>query len=169
MNLSLSYKNLIMFSSLIFWIFSFNSLIRGSPLTALVVRNIGPSPTNSLDDILAQVTNYKSRILWIRRVCIIKHYWKYVNQLSESLAKDKIRAPSNNTRCPKKKWDLLLVTVAVNPTFFWDTLLYCLSVHPYVIKTFHQPYKISESHQWSSTVSSIDFLINQFSHQSTFS
>ena len=26
------------------------------------------------------------------------------------------------TRCPKKKWDLLLVIVAVNPTFFWDTL-----------------------------------------------
>ena len=31
---------------------------------------------------------------------------------------------SNSTRCPKKKWDLLLVIVAVNPTFFWDTLYF---------------------------------------------
>ena len=26
------------------------------------------------------------------------------------------------TRCPKKNWELLLVIVAVTPTFFWDTL-----------------------------------------------
>ena len=31
------------------------------------------------------------------------------------------------TRCPKKKWDLLLVMVAVNPTFFWDTLYLMLA------------------------------------------
>ena len=32
---------------------------------------------------------------------------------------------SGYTRCPQKKWDLLLLLQAVNPTFFWDTLYLC--------------------------------------------
>ena len=31
------------------------------------------------------------------------------------------------TRCPKKRWDLLLVIVAVNPTFFGTPCSYLLS------------------------------------------
>ena len=34
------------------------------------------------------------------------------------------------TRCPKKKWDLLLVIVAVNPTFFLGHLVDTLNNNP---------------------------------------
>ena len=38
--------------------FSFNSLIKGSPLTALTDKNKGPSPTNSLEDIILKIFYY---------------------------------------------------------------------------------------------------------------
>ena len=38
--------------------FSFNSLIKGSPLTALTDKNKGPSPINSLEDIILKILYY---------------------------------------------------------------------------------------------------------------
>ena len=38
------------------------------------------------------------------------------------------------TGCPKKNWELLLVIVAVTPSFFWDTL--------YKTKYYLQSYSI---------------------------
>ena len=46
---------------------------------------------------------------------------KLVTMLARSrtrLVKVRARSLTISTRCPKKKWDLLLVIVAVNPSFF---------------------------------------------------
>ena len=36
----------------------------------------------------------------------------------------RIQLKSDYTRCPKKNWELLLVIVAVTPSFLWDTLYF---------------------------------------------
>ena len=65
-------SNLITFLFLIFCIVSFNSPIKGSPLTSFTLRNIGPSPINSLSGIspVNWTGNKNSRItnVWLYRI-----------------------------------------------------------------------------------------------------
>ena len=47
----------------------------------------------------------------------------YSHDISKISVNDNMpRNSTGYTRCPKKNWELLLVIVAVTPSFFWDTL-----------------------------------------------